>query len=270
MCESIEGGLRLKGVFKTNYERKRLITIITVVYNGIDFLENTIKSVKEQSYDNVEYIIVDGGSTDGTVDLIRQYEHEIDYWVSEQDKGIYDAMNKGIELGRGNWINFMNAGDCFFDAGVLEHIFKNPHELEDIDVIFGDHEVIYPKKVKTVKAGRVENLWKGSQFSHQSAFINLNHHKKNKFNMHMKISADFDFFYNTQMSGSKILYMPQVISKISSGGISDTKRIDSILEWWSIIEKTPMVNLRYSFLVFWEVIKGLIKAKVKWVSKYFI
>ncbi|TYB33575.1 MAG: glycosyltransferase [Flexistipes sinusarabici] len=88
-----------------------LISIITVVFNGEEYLEETILSVINQTYPNVEYIIIDGGSTDGTVDIIKKYEHAIDYWVSEPDKGIYDAMNKGIKLLTGEWVNFMNAGD---------------------------------------------------------------------------------------------------------------------------------------------------------------
>jgi cellulose synthase/poly-beta-1,6-N-acetylglucosamine synthase-like glycosyltransferase len=119
-----EGGLRTKNYFKKSFENKPLISIITVVYNGEKFLEETIKSVINQTYDNVEYIIIDGGSSDGTIDIIKKYEDYIDYWVSEKDNGIYDAMNKGIDLATGIWINFMNAGDLFFD-NTIEHLKTN-------------------------------------------------------------------------------------------------------------------------------------------------
>src|SRR5690606_2169009 len=176
-----EGGLRLQGLYKTSSEDKPLITVVTVVYNGAEFLEETIKSVIEQTYDNVEYIIVDGGSIDGTLEIIKKYDHAIDYWVSEHDKGIYDAMNKGIDLGSGDWINFMNAGDLFFECETLTKVFSNGSDYSDADVIYGDHEARYPNKTKIVKAGKVSDLWKGSQFCHQSAFIYMPYHKINRY-----------------------------------------------------------------------------------------
>ena len=98
---------------------KPLVSIVTVVYNGENFLEETIKSVINQTYENIEYIIIDGGSTDGTVDIIKKYEDKINYWVSEKDAGIYDAMNKGIEAFKGDYINFLNAGDSYVNNEVL-------------------------------------------------------------------------------------------------------------------------------------------------------
>ncbi|WP_097460153.1 glycosyltransferase family 2 protein [Mangrovitalea sediminis] len=254
-----EGGLRLQGQFKVSLNEKPLITVVTVVYNGADCLEGTIKSVIEQRYDNVEYIIVDGGSTDGTLDIVRKYEHAIDYWVSEPDKGIYDAMNKGIDLGSGQWINFMNAGDYFFDIDILCKIFRNSAVVSGADVIYGDHEVRYPNKTKIVKAGRIEKLWKGSQFCHQSVLVNLNQHKKNKFNICKKMAADFEFFYESSRNGSLMRHVACVISKISSGGVSDVRRIDSILEWWIVVDKKTVVNLFYIFRIIGEMLKGGVK-----------
>ena len=88
-----------------------LISVVTVSYNAVATIEQTLLSVINQTYPNIEYIIIDGGSTDGTVDIIKKYADEIVYWISEPDKGIYDAMNKGIKKANGEWINFINAGD---------------------------------------------------------------------------------------------------------------------------------------------------------------
>jgi glycosyltransferase involved in cell wall biosynthesis len=105
------GGLRKKGFYKQSYPDKPLISIITAVYNGKNQLEGTIKSILAQNYDNLEYIIIDGGSEDGTLDIIQRYDEYIDFWISEADTGVYDAMNKGIDFAFGDWLNFINAGD---------------------------------------------------------------------------------------------------------------------------------------------------------------
>lgn len=114
-----------------------LITVITVVYNGEKYLEETILSVINQSYENIEYIIIDGGSTDGTLDIIKKYEDKIAYWVSEKDKGIYDAMNKGIKTATGEWLNFMNAGDHFYSRDILAKLFDNLNQ-DEYDLIYSD------------------------------------------------------------------------------------------------------------------------------------
>ncbi|TRU70542.1 MAG: glycosyltransferase [Microcystis viridis Mv_BB_P_19951000_S69] len=129
-----EGGLRTKGYFKQSYRETSevsekfavpLVTIITVVFNGEKHLEQTIQSVISQTYDNVEYIIIDGGSTDGTVEIIRKYEDKIDYWVSEPDAGISDAMNKGISLATGILINHLHAGDKFAADTTLSSVVSS-------------------------------------------------------------------------------------------------------------------------------------------------
>ena len=104
-------------------ETDTLISVVTVSYNAVSTIEQTILSVINQTYPNVEYIIIDGGSTDGTVDIIKKYADKIAYWVSEPDKGIYDAMNKGVVVATGEWINFMNAGDIFTDSDVIDKLF---------------------------------------------------------------------------------------------------------------------------------------------------
>ena len=101
------------------------ISIITVCFNAVGVIEKTILSVISQTYNDVEYIIIDGGSTDGTLDIVKKYENYIAYWISEPDSGIYNAMNKGVKYATGLYCNFMNAGDFFINEKVLENIFTS-------------------------------------------------------------------------------------------------------------------------------------------------
>ena len=121
-----EGGLRLQGLYKKNSLDKPLITVVTVVYNGAALLEDTIKSVLEQTYDNVEYIIVDGGSKDNTLDIIKKYDHAIDYWVSEPDQGMYDGLSKGFQTVSGTIMAYLNAGDLYVKTALeaVVSVFK--------------------------------------------------------------------------------------------------------------------------------------------------
>jgi glycosyltransferase involved in cell wall biosynthesis len=111
-----EGGLRTRGYYKRSVIEKPLITVITVVRNAEERIEKAILSVLEQSYDNVEYIVVDGASTDATLEIIKKYEKAIDYWVSEEDDGVYDAMNKGVRVASGDYVLFLGSDDVLFDV----------------------------------------------------------------------------------------------------------------------------------------------------------
>lgn len=125
----------------TQKKNKPTITVVTVVFNGRDFIEKTIQSVIKQTYQNIEYIIIDGGSTDGTLDVIKKYVNKIDYLVSEPDEGIYDAMNKGIARSKGDWIYFINAGDSLFSVKTLEHL-KLDSLRSATDILYGNINII--------------------------------------------------------------------------------------------------------------------------------
>ena len=249
-----------KSTTKTTKEKdnKPLVSIVTVVYNGEKHLEETILSVINQTYDHIEYIIIDGGSTDATLEIIKKYEDAIDYWVSEKDAGIYDAMNKGIKRASGEWINFMNAGDGFYSIDVLQKIFLK-NDFLGIEVIYGNHNVVYPTKTRVVKAGNIEDIYKGSQFCHQSSFVSSKTHKINRFNLANKIGADFEFFYNLYNKGLPFKYVDIIVSNYCAGGLSDIKRVDSIVGCWNVVEKNTKVNLYYIWIISKEMLKSWIK-----------
>lgn len=187
------GGLRTKVIKKEKKSKYPLLSIITVVYNGEAVLEKTIQSVINQSYDNVEYIIVDGNSSDGTLDIIKKFENKIDYWQSEPDKGIYDAMNKGIDLAEGTWFCFMNAGDLFADENVLKSVFEKKFS-DEVKIIYGNPVDGTEKTIKQHKLSKV-NLFLERNICHQAIFSHRDTYDDNKFDTSYKIIADRKWLY---------------------------------------------------------------------------
>ena len=238
-----------------------LISIITVCLNDGKYLEETIKSVINQTYSNIEYIIIDGGSTDNTIDIIKKYESKIDYWLSESDKGIYDAMNKGISLAKGKWINFMNAGDTFYQADTIEKVFVKKYN--EIDFIYGDCEIIYNSEFSRVqKAGEIKNLWKGMVFSHQSSYIHSDYHKENKYSLNYNIAGDFEFFYNTLKKNKNFKYSNNIISIMDVNGLSDGNRFKSIRQMHQITNDNGF-SLKYNVYYLYLYIDQFIRKVVK-------
>ena len=205
------GGRRTQGITNQFQKNKPFITIVTVVRNGEKTLEQTILSIINQSYLNLEYIIIDGESTDSTLNIIQKYENKIDYWVSESDKGIYDAMNKGIDLMAGEWVNFMNAGDYFYNADTIN---KTSYYLKDTSkeivcgnaLLFSDYfEVVYIPV-------EIENIQFRMPFCHQAVFVRRATIKELKYNTSYLSSGDYDFFYRCFILGKQFLYIPEMIA----------------------------------------------------------
>lgn len=200
-------------------DKNNKVSILTVVYNGVGIIEETILSVLDQSYNNIEYIIIDGGSTDGTLDIIKKYESKLSLWVSEPDKGIYDAMNKGVSLCNGDWLLFMNCGDSFYDKEVLTNIFKSGHE--NSDVIYGAVNCFDKFKEVIIKPDKVDKLNYKMIFCHQSSLVRRNLLLRNPFDLNYKIAADYNLFYNLYTAGSKFTEVPLCIANYEVGsGIS--------------------------------------------------
>ena len=227
-----EGGLRTKGYFKKSDENEPLISIVTVVYNGEKHLEQTIQSVINQNYDNVEYIIIDGGSTDGTIEIVKKYEDQIDYWVSEKDQGIYDAMNKGLRLVSGNLVGYINADD-YYMSDILSDIAE-VYQQEHKDVIYGDVCYIDENRQENIPAHNLgikyglspyslKWIWVKMLFAHPASFISLRTYKKyGDYDRRFKIAADYDLFLRLVQKRVTFYYYKKIFSGFREGGISTT------------------------------------------------
>lgn len=217
--------------------QKYKFSIVTVCYNAAETIEATIRSVINQTYENIEYIIIDGGSTDGTVDIIRKYADSLDYWISESDGGIYDAMNKGINIATGDFINFMNSGDTLADHQVIENVAE--HILPEHIVIYGDTINKTKGTYRLQKALKVEKLTYMGILCHQSAFVRLDYHKKHLFDLNYKVLADFDFFYKAYNADNvqfQKLEFPISVFDQRDGGLSKTNYSVNYEEFIKIIK----------------------------------
>lgn len=239
------------------------ITVITVAYNAVKDIENTILSVINQTYPNIEYIIIDGGSTDATLDIIKKYQDRISYWVSEPDKGIYDAMNKGIAKATGGWLNFMNAGDTFYDQQVLEKVFKD-NDWSDTDVIYGDVSIKYKNTTKLRFSLPIKHLEKGMPFCHQSTFIKTNIQKEITFDIHYKICADYNLFHTLYKQKYQFKKVDIVVATFLYGGISTDAFISLMVEEWHISGKN---NNNYFI---YKIIRELFIGKIRNIYKKFL
>lgn len=213
-----EGGLRTKGYFKKSFEDKPLISIITIVFNGEEYLERTVKSVTNQTYINIEYIIIDGGSIDKTLSIIEKYRDKIDYYISEKDNGIYNAMNKGLHFSTGDFILMLNAGDYFYNNYCLRKVISRISDLNEVyftqaEVKSGDNSYLKPKNSINY------NVWLNNNLPiHQSVFVPKNL-KYIQYDESLKITADSLYLKRLQ-NICKFNYIDELMVVFSLGGIS--------------------------------------------------
>jgi len=223
------------------------VTIITVTRDDAGNLKKTIESVISQTYKNREYIVIDGGSTDGAYELLLKYSSVIDGWISEPDEGIFHAMNKGVQRATGEWIIFLNSGDLFFNDHVLEDVYSKTIP-ENIDAIYGNTVYSYGEKgyKEFRKAGELRHFWKGMMTFHQSFFLRKKIMEQRLFDLQHKVAADFDCLYSLYMNRGFFLHIPLYVSLVDTTGVSNNERmIRSVCEHWRVIRKYHRNNLYY-------------------------
>lgn len=226
--DSLQGGKRLskKNVSSEN-EENPLVSIITVVYNAADCLTETIESVIHQNYPNLEYILVDGGSTDQTLSIIKDYEDSIDYWVSEPDRGLYDAMNKGIALSTGQLVGILNAGDRYEPEAIMtlvEHWQKQTQSA----IFTGNCRILTEKFDRESTDGDRSILESGNpqklplrMIPHAAVFVSKSiYENQGLFDLGFKIASDFDFLCRCYQSAIPFHFIDQTLVTTDPRGVS--------------------------------------------------
>lgn len=206
------------------------ISIITVTYNCHDVVEKTIRSVIGLTYPYIEYIVIDGGSIDGTVDIIQRYSDHIIYFVSEKDKGIYDAMNKGVAAATGEWVIFMNAGDFFAGRDVLQEMVSCMEP--DAVVVHGDCISQCEGYYYVEKPVGEKHAGTRMPVIHQSTLIRADYQKKHPYDTSFRSSGDYNFFYQCHFRDHcKFQYVPVLVSSFdNTEGMSKDNHILSMHE----------------------------------------
>lgn len=228
------------------------ISIITVVYNCVNTFEQTLLSVINQDFKNFEFIIVDGGSTDGTLGLVKKYQDRITKWISEPDNGIYDAMNKGISMASGDYVYFIGGDDILYDNNVLSKVsswLKNNKHIYYGNVLFKKRSILYDGKFNKIKIV-TRNI------SHQSIFYPIEIFHNYKYNINYKIYADYEL--NLKLFNSRYFnfqYMPLTIAVFNDEGLSGTNTLD--IEF----EKDRLRIIKYNF-PYWIYIYRFLRSKI--------
>ena len=218
---------------------KPRLSVITIVYNNAADIERTMLSVLGQTYGNIEYIIVDGLSTDGTLDIVKKYKDKLAKLISEQDEGIYDAMNKGLTAATGDYVLFMNSGDEFYSSETVADVFATE---AGADIYYGETEMIDAKgnSLGQRRHKAPENFsWRsfkyGMSVSHQAIYVRRS--LAEPFDRSYHLSADIDWILNAAKKAKKIVNTNQYVAKYLVGGMSKKRHRQSLKERFDIMKK---------------------------------
>ena len=208
------------------------ISIIIAVLNAQDTVEETLLSALNQTYTDLEVIVIDGKSVDGTVDIIKKYTTSLAYWISEPDLSLYDAMNKGIQKATGDYCYFLNAGDILTAPTIFSELAS---KASLADVIYTDVIVKADSgATRLVKAKPLTMLWQGMTFCHQRSLSKKEWHLQYPFDLSYKIGSDYHFYVTLIQDNRLFDYIPLALAQVSSGGISDQQRFLTFTEWNSV------------------------------------
>jgi glycosyltransferase involved in cell wall biosynthesis len=216
-----------------------VLSVITIVYNNVRDIERTLLSVLNQTYPAIEYIVVDGASNDGTLDVIKRYESRMSKLISEKDKGIYDAMNKGLAAATGDYVIFMNSGDEFYADDTVATVFASS---PDADIYYGETEMVNDERESLGRRRHKapnQFTWRsfkyGMSVSHQAIYIRRS--LTEPYEPKYQLSADIDWIIRAAKKAKKIVNVHTYVAKYLVGGMSKTKHRQSLLERFDIMKR---------------------------------
>lgn len=246
--------------------KEPLVSIITVVFNGEKYLEQTIKSVIEQSYDNIEYIIVDGGSTDNTLAIIEKYKEHISQWVSEPDEGLYDAMNKGIGMAKGKLIGMINSDD-WYEPNAVDTIVSQAMAHSDKKIFHGDRFDVLPdgtKKTKRFHPSKFKFVYYGMTYNHPSMFVHSDVYAHIRYNTALRALSDYEFVLRNLLQNPNIFhYIPKIYVNYRLDGLSGNMSTVKILREGFISRKNAGLGfLQNCFSYLFRLTVRLIQFKI--------
>lgn len=221
------------------------VTVITIVFNDVAHIAKTMDTVLNQTYPNIEYIVIDGGSTDGTAEVVKQYGPRLAYWVSEVDKGMSDALNKAIDHATGDYVNIINSGDYFMSNTVFAEVFERPRRA---DILYGSFignfngqpvECVAPESA-------TRNAWQGMQVCHTTLFVRLPWLQKFRFSTTLRVSPDTDFVLRCVAAGCTFERVEVIIFRVGTLGNSAKHWLRGRVENWQIA-RTYFPGLRTDF-----------------------
>ncbi|MFZ4862639.1 glycosyltransferase family 2 protein [Sphingobacterium sp. Mn56C] len=215
------------------------ISIITIVYNNVRDIEYTLQSVVQQTYTNIEYIIIDGASTDGTMAVIARYKNYITTLISEKDKGIYDAMNKGLALATGDYVLFLNSGDALYDSDTLATVVSRGNQA---DIIYGEtklvdenRNIIGDRRHKAPRHFNWQSFQYGMSICHQAIYVKRN--IAPAYDLQYQLSADIDWVIRSAKAAKSSQYVDHYVARYLVGGMSQKRHQQSLQERYSIFKK---------------------------------
>lgn len=262
----------MENLTKKSEPGKPLVSVITIVFNGEKYLEKTIQSVLNQTYENIEYIIIDGGSNDATLDIIKKHEDKIAYWISEPDRGISDAFNKGLARAHGEIIAFLNSGDYYPSPNVIERVIEEFNKDRTVHIVYGKVRLVSPDTEETlaIKGSRfdVNRMKRCMIMPHPTIFASRKvYSSTGKFNPDYKIAMDYDYFFRAQKHFTPF-FIDEILAALRLGGKSDMQMFKGFRECYKVHRENGLHFFESSKILIANTVKSFSRLSLEKLGLY--